>query len=66
MQDIISQFRRELWLYESGHENAAFPAGLGPYQNHPKYNAAAQRWLAETVPKGLSVAQMSAQLFSSA
>lgn len=64
MLDIINQFRRELWLYESGQDNIAFPAGLDPYRNRSKYNDIAQRWLAETVPRGMSVAEKSAQMFS--
>jgi len=64
MLDIVNQFRHELWLYESGQENIAFPAGLSPYQNRSKYNQQAKRWLAETVPRGMSVAEKSTQLFS--
>lgn len=66
MLDIINQFRRELWLYESGLENTAFSPDLDPYRNRLKYNEMAQRWLAETVPRGMSVAEKSTQMFSCA
>jgi len=64
MLDIINQFRRELWLYESGQDNLEFPEDLDPHRNHRKYNEMAQLWLAQTVPKGMSVAEKSTQIFS--
>ncbi|HEX2922889.1 MAG TPA: hypothetical protein VHS28_02540, partial [Chloroflexota bacterium] len=66
MLDIINQFRRELWLYEAGQDNIEFPADLDPYRNRRKYNEMAQQWLAQTIPKGMSAAEKSAQLFSCA
>jgi hypothetical protein len=64
--DLKSQFRQELWLYEAGEQVISFstPSHLAP--KHPKYVENATAWLAQTVPKGLSITAWSAILHADA
>ncbi len=64
--DLVTQFRQELWLYESGEGLLEFsgPSHLAP--NHPKYIESAQAWLAQTVPKGIPITAWSAILHADA
>jgi hypothetical protein len=64
--DLKSQFRQELWLFEAGEQVVSFsvPSRLSP--KHPKYTNKATAWLAQTVPKGLSITAWSAILHADA
>ena len=64
--DLKSQLRQELWLYEANEQIIGFsaPSRLSP--KHPKYVEKATAWLAQTVPKGLSITAWSAILHADA
>jgi hypothetical protein len=64
--DMISQFRQELWLYETGGQVTEFfgPSRLAP--KHPKYVESAIDWLARTTPEGLPTTAWSAILHADA
>lgn len=64
--DMVSQLRMELWTHEAG-EQAFEHFGLSDIApNTPEYTQQALAWLAENVPKGLSVTAWSAILHANA
>lgn len=60
--DLVTQLRLELWLREANAEIVEFWADPVLAPNAPKYTENAQAWLAQTVPKGLSLAAWSSVL----
>jgi hypothetical protein len=64
--DLVSQLRLELMSFESGLALTPFAAGSPMDATGSKRADQAERWLAETVPKGLSTAAFSSMLYACA
>jgi hypothetical protein len=64
--DLATQLRIELWSHESGGQLTEFLADPVLAPNATKYVENAQAWLAQTVPKGLSLTAWSAIIHADA
>jgi hypothetical protein len=64
--DLVAQLRRELWAYEPGLPMNWFSPVSSQQAKPGKYAQEAERWLADTVPKGLSASMTSSMLYANA